>query len=520
VGPGFQPAAGLLPGSGYAERHLPNLCIQEIFILRTSPGVYLRFSFFLESDFTDYNLMRSSAVYFLMVVLLGLGGCAPKIQNQAPPARLTAGFWFWRGTDANAASSKQTLDVLFVHVGSINRERTPPFVHSPEAEHDGWAAYGYLPEAIPPAKEYWLVFRYEHQGVPDLAAVPVIAETLSSLQEIAIHRHMNIAGIQLDIDSPTAALPQYAGFLREMRKELPTDVQISITALLDWFRDGTSIAAVIKQTDEFVPQFYDVGDFQDYRGEQAIAAKIDPARWKPVFNRFGKRFRIGISTFGRARLARRGDPTEPRNHHDYFFPDLKPMEIATNPAFQLQTARSDAGELLLNYQATQNTLIGYNNLKPGDALQFTLPTPEVIQAAMESVKRIAGHLAGVVFFRWPSSNEALAMQPDDVLVAAGFLNRDRPSGSSVIANDGGCAAVSCVDLFLSNAPSLSSQPVRYLIHSSTAMEYFLPESKMPVQMAGPEELDVTLPPYCTRGVMYLGRAVSMKPAQFVLEEAK
>jgi Protein of unknown function (DUF3142) len=478
VGPGFQPAAGLLPGSGYAERHLPNLCLQEIFILRTSPGVYLRFSFFLESDFTDYNLMRSSAVYFLMAVCLGLGGCAPKIQNPAPPARLTAGFWFWRGTDANAASPKQTLDVLFVHVGSIEKNRrTPPSVQPAAAAQETWHAYGQIPEELPSAKEYWLVFRYERQGVPDLAAAPAIAESFSSLQEIAIQRHLHIAGIQLDIDSPTAALPQYAGFLREMRKLLPADIQISITALLDWFRDGTSIAGVIKQTDEFVPQFYDVGDFQNNRGEQAIAAKIDPARWKPVFNRFGKRFRIGISTFGRARLARHGDPADRRNRHDYFFPDLKPMEIATNPAFQLRTARSDAGELLLNYQATQNILVGYNNLKPGDALQFTLPTPEVVQAAMESVKRIAGHLAGVVFFRWPSSNEALAMQPDDVLVAAGFLNRDRPTESSVIANDGGCAAVSCVDLFLSNAPSLSSQPVRYLIHSSTAMEYFLPKRR-------------------------------------------
>jgi hypothetical protein len=455
--------------------------------------------------------MRAPELSLLLIASLGLSGCVDSLRSQRPPTKLTAGFWFWHGSSTDATWSSESLDVLFVHAGTI-RKATGTYANEPRHAH------GELPDQLPAAREYWFVFRFERQGVPDLAAAPILTREVSQLREAARKRHLNVAGVQLDIDSPTGALSQYASFLREVRNGLPPGLEISITALLDWFRNGTAIAGVIKEADEFVPQFYDVADSGSYDGRNAIAAKIDAARWGPVFNRFGKRFRIGISTFGRARLVPREAPSSARGVRVAFFRDLTPLDIATNAAFGLQATQSPADELVLSYRAARKTRLGYGDFEPGDTLQFILSTPDAIRAAMDSARRIGGHLAGVVFFRWPSSNETLAMQPDEVLSAAGFTTQARGKRSSLLVVDGGCAAVKCLDVYLENANPFSPQMVGYRIRSSTGLEYFLPETNMPVRMVGASELELSLPPYCGRGRMYLGRAVTANPAEFTVEE--
>ena len=129
-----------------------------------------------------------------------------------------------------------------------------------------------------------------------------------------------------------------------------------------------------------------------------------------------------------------------------------------------------------------------------------------------------GLCAGVVFFRWPAADETLAMQPAEILAAAGLTApapSDRPGVQLV---DGGCAAVTCADLFLMNSKQLSPRSIRYRIQSSTELEYFLPQDKVPIAMSGPAELTLSLPPYCGRNHMYLGRAVAAKPTKYTVEE--
>ena len=45
---------------------------------------------------------------------------------------------------------------------------------------------------------------------------------------------------------------------------------------------------------------------------------------------------------------------------------------------------------------------------------------------------MGGNCAGVVFFRWPGSDEALVMEPSEVLMAAGLAAgaQRRPAGSN------------------------------------------------------------------------------------------
>jgi len=453
--------------------------------------------------------MRLCALILVAAASLGLSGCAGSLQSRLP-LKWTIGFWYWHGNSAEAAAAKETPDALFFHAGTISKYMR---LNAPEQ----WIVSRNLPGSLPVAREYWLVFRNEEPGVPDASAAPVLADRVFQLLRDARQRRLNVVGIQLDIDSPTSRLSRYADFLRVVRSELPAGTEISITALLDWFRDGTSIADLIKQTDEFVPQFYDVaaaGSSNDYR---TIAAKIDAARWAPKLNRFGKRYRIGISTFGRARLVPKPDSSQKEYSGLRLFGDLTPIDIAGNPAFDLQTSHTEANELVLSYRATSKVQIGYNDFQPGDMVQFILSTPESIRAAVDSARRMRGNCVGIVFFRWPESNENIVMQPDEALMAAGLAPQEEKV-VGVEQVDGHCAAVNCVDLYLLNASALSSKSARYRIRSSADLEYFLPQERVRVRMAGPSDLDLELPAYAGLNRMLLGRAVSATRVEFRIEQ--
>jgi hypothetical protein len=457
--------------------------------------------------------MRVPEVVLLLAASLGLSGC--NASSQSPPPRWTSGFWFWSGSSLDPAYSGEALDVLFVQVGTISLETLPRFVRQQNVV-GRWNAFGSFPRQMPAARDYWMVYRYERQGVPDLQVVPLLSEQISRLREEARERDLHLVGVQFDIDSPTSALPQYAAFLREVRKTLPPGFEISITALLDWFRNGTAADELVSSVDEFVPQFYDIGN-PAADGEATIAARIDAARWGPLFNRFRKRFRIGVSSFGRARVIPHETPAQARFSEIRFYGDLRPLDVATKPAFELQANRNQAGETVLNYRANRKVRLGYERLGAGDTVQFIISTPDAIRAAVQSAREIKGHNAGVVFFRWPGGRESWAMQPEEVLDAAGALvQRQRENRVHVVKGD--CAAVRCVDVYLESARPLAPRAVRYRIHASTELEYFLPEQNVPVRLAGTTDLEVLLPPYCGRGRLYLGRAVSLENAEFTVEE--
>jgi hypothetical protein len=428
-----------------------------------------------------------------------LVGCAARLPSQSPQAKWSTGFWFWNGSNAETTALSGPVDVLFVHVGDISGpERPPGFVQRLSGE-PRWNAYGYLPDELPAAREYWLVWRYGRQGVPDLAAVPAIAREFARLALDAQGHRLKVTGLQLDIDSPTVALPKYSQFLVEVRKYLPKGSQISITALLDWFRPGTAIEDVIREVEEFVPQFYDVQDPNDYDKGTAIAARVDADRWGSRFRRFGKPFRIGISTFGRARIVPRTDNARAGGYVDMeLFRDVTPLDVATNSNFEMRASRNPAGELVLTYRAARPAKIGYSSFEPGDTVQFILAAPESVRAAVESARRMGDGVAGVVFFRWPTPEEELTMQPDEVLRAAGLAPPDSAAHSRVDVVDGRCAEVACVDLYLQTAAPLAPKAIRYFIRSSTDLEYFVPERNVPARMTGVSRLEVSVPPYCGR----------------------
>lgn len=130
---------------------------------------------------------------------------------------------------------------------------------------------------------------------------------------------------------------------------------------------------------------------------------------------------------------------------------------------------------------------------------------------------MGGHIAGVLFFRWANGDEALALHPTEVLAAAGVRPADAPR-HTVRTVSRGCAAVSCVDLYYEGAAPWSPEPLRRRVMASAPLAYFLPEKDVPVRMAGRSAIELSIPPYCARGRIYLGRAVSDRPVEFRIEE--
>jgi hypothetical protein len=430
--------------------------------------------------------MRFAAFSLLLAESLIFSGCAGSLQSQSPPAKWTNGFWFWGNGWGDLAPVEHVPGALFVQVATFGE---PP------------AFYAAIPDKLPPAREYWLVYRYGKQAIPDEASAPLIASSFARLQLEAGRRNLNVAGLQLDIDSPTNSLPQYAAFLRALRSTLPEGTQLSITCLLDWFRDGTSIGNVIRETDEFVPQFYDITPFNS--PAPAIAVTFDPDRWAAVFNRFGKRFRIGISTFGRGQQVNASRGLLSGAGPGAVYGDLAPLDLALNPAFTAETSQNDAGETVLTFHSRDR----------GETFRFILPSPEGIRSSIAAAHRMGRYCAGIVFFRWPGADEALVMSPDEILSG-------HPATPAIDPIDGACAAVSCMDLYLTNGGTLNRSPLRYRITASGDLDYFLPDEKMPIRMSGKRDLELAIPAWGGRGRIYLGRAVSLAKVTFSLEKIR
>lgn len=460
--------------------------------------------------------MLLMGVTLLFLLCGGLCSCAQPSRGQTTSRPLSAGFWLWQDGAADVEALGLPVDVLFVRAGEIRKESGAAMIRI----NGEWPVWASLARPLPPARELWLVFRSESSQLPGPNVPADLAAAVARVRREGRRSGVDIAGIQLDIDCPTGNLKAYAAFLADVRRALPPELKLSITALLDWFREGTNVSDVVAAVDEFVPQFYDVGGEGNRLQEGAVSTVIDPAVWGPRLNRFGKPFRIGIAAFGRARIQKAADGRGTASRLWLFHNDLTPETFASNPAFELETGRRPSGERLLVYRPKRPLHVGWERFEPGDSVQFTLPTPEAIAAATSAARRIGGHLVGLIYFRWPNAGEALALQPGEVLRAAGFLTGPPPKREILRSIDRGCAAVGCADLYLQDAAPTSERPVRFRIHVSAEIEYILPEKGVPLRLTGPRQLEIVLPAFSGRGRQYLGRVVTPESARFEIEEVR
>ncbi|MCA4825515.1 MAG: DUF3142 domain-containing protein [Serratia rubidaea] len=104
---------------------------------------------------------------------------------------------------------------------------------------------------------------------------------------------LSVVGIEIDHDAATARLPQYRDALRRLRRQLPADVQLSITALPAWL-DSPQLPALLRQVDSSVLQLHAVLSPQQGLFDSRLALRWTQ-RYAQVTN---KPFRIALPAYG------------------------------------------------------------------------------------------------------------------------------------------------------------------------------------------------------------------------------
>ena len=448
--------------------------------------------------------MNRFNVQLMLVILIsaGLTACGRGASgNQASPSTWSVGFWIWSWSviDATAAGS-HPLDVLYVQVGRVDAY---------QKNSASWSWRG----NIPPAGKYWALWRYDPPAKLNEIQIPVIASDFIKRKEEAAARGQTIVGLQLDYDCPTNDLVEYKSFLEKLKKALPSGTKISITALLDWFRPDTNIREVLAHTNEFVPQFYDSALSQG-DALKGIAEPIDFTRWGKTFNSFKVPYRVGISTFGRILATQNGSMRA--------FRDLAPLDVLEHPGLKsVSIEQTASGERRSIMQVERPTKINYWPLKPGDRVEMITPTQQSVLASYNAVRQMGEFCSGVIFFRWPGSEEYLVLNPASVLNWVAHTDT-APGNPTLAAEDGNCAAVFCMDLELRIPDQLPERPTIFRIQSSRPLEYFLVNEKIKsrISVAGASTIRLELPAYHGTGKVYLGRAVTLDEAEFTVAEEK
>src|SRR5258708_19312063 len=110
--------------------------------------------------------MRLLAFLLSLIAFLDLSGCANSLKSEPPPVKWTTGFWFWQGSSSDVSPEVGALDVLFLQAGTIHKERY--------RNSAPWSVRGQLPDDLPAARGYWLVFPFELQPLPAFPFPPLL----------------------------------------------------------------------------------------------------------------------------------------------------------------------------------------------------------------------------------------------------------------------------------------------------------------------------------------------------------
>jgi hypothetical protein len=465
------------------------------------------------------------SLLFRIVILLLVGAVAAghgrTAASRQPQATWQTGYWLWQMAGYPAPAPTGKVDLLYVQVGeffadsSWTRKRSS--VWSPRlANKDIDAKLANIPEwprHLPKADSYIAVWRNTSATTPGAGLVDQLIERYQHVKRQAAQAGQRLIGLQIDHDCPTADLDTYAHFLKALRTALPQEDLISITALLDWFRSGTQIAHVLQWVNEHIPQFYDIETSSAETNSAAIAAVLDPKKWAPIFNAYGRPYRIGIATFGRIAWLR------PESHQSImgrFFRDLSPFDVTGQRGLRkIIEQRHNNGELVLRYEATQDVPLAGHLVGAGDVIEIVLPSQESVRSVYQAAHALGGFCTGVVFFRWPQEEESLVLTPREV------ENLLAEKGSILLphqleAKDGDCAVVGCTDLFLLLGNRYPRQPLSLQITTSSPIEYILPAERVQIRAQGPQTLTVQLPAYAGIPKLYLGRVMTRDQAYFKL----
>ncbi|GAA4647471.1 DUF3142 domain-containing protein [Pontixanthobacter gangjinensis] len=167
-------------------------------------------------------------------------------------------FYLWTGVPAPAAmDDAQAVYLLWGELRIDDPSRIVPLRRA-------------APTAI--VDEKWLVVRAERLDWQEAAYTQLTREA------DRWNRHGGLTGVQVDFDSSTDELGDYAKFLRDIRLRLPEGLKLSATGLMDWPANAPrqELDAMRDALDEIVIQTYrETVTIQDYRRYLAATERLD-----------------------------------------------------------------------------------------------------------------------------------------------------------------------------------------------------------------------------------------------------
>lgn len=180
---------------------------------------------------------------FCIFLVFSLNACQPtQSATSKVDANDFASFWIWG--DIQTAPYLVHAKELYILQGEIRYSKSKQIST-------------FTPQSVSilklPHQKIWLVFRTHH-----LAWNEQNYQTILNRLEHWRNQGNQVQGIQIDFDSKTNSLKDYAIFLQKLRQKLPQQYRLSITGLLDWtnFKDQNTLTFFRQNIDELVIQTY------------------------------------------------------------------------------------------------------------------------------------------------------------------------------------------------------------------------------------------------------------------------
>lgn len=186
----------------------------------------------------------------------------------------------------------------------------------------------------------------------------------AAIATLAAQWPLPLSGIEIDHDSATARLGDYAALLAALRQRLPPDLRLSVTALPAWL-DSPDLDKLLAQVDEVVLQVHGVFP--------APHPLFEPDRAMGWAQRLSER-------------------------------STKPFRLAL-PAYGI-TARRDNNGSVVAVEAEAPTGAGGT-----DAVRLRADPAQVARLLRELEKNPPRGLAGIVWFRLPTAQDRQAWSP-------------------------------------------------------------------------------------------------------------
>lgn len=187
--------------------------------------------------------MKLLNTVFCIFLVFSLNACQPtQSATSKVDANDFASFWIWG--DIQTAPYLVHAKELYILQGEIRYSKSKQIST-------------FTPQGVSilklPHQKIWLVFRTHH-----LAWNEQNYQTILNRLKHWRNQGNQIQGIQIDFDSKTNSLKDYAIFLQKLRQKLPQQYRLSITGLLDWtnFKDQNTLTLFRQNIDELVIQTY------------------------------------------------------------------------------------------------------------------------------------------------------------------------------------------------------------------------------------------------------------------------